>query len=246
MTLQEQIIAKQKELIELYRKYSIITMRPDSTAIEWIEATHIKENIDKIESELAALTEKQELIKTTINPSNLYPEPTAIEAKEQEVIEFKDGTIGYKGKVYEPSKTAIYGHINNVPELKYIPIKPEPKEEGDYCGKCANYEYDDICNKCDDSFCMFKPEPKEVKSHWKTKPVTCNFCKYYNGNCQLNPTKVYTQGIHSCSLFEPKEVKSAEEWFNENAHDFVNDGYSVRRVMDRETFLEYASQFKNK
>jgi len=30
------------------------------------------------------------------------------------------------------------------------------REEKDYCGKCANYNDDSICNKCDDSYCMFE------------------------------------------------------------------------------------------
>ena len=65
------IIEKQKELIYQLSK------QPNAIGKEW------RERVERLESELAALTSKQELIKTTINPSNLYPEPTTLGAKEE-------------------------------------------------------------------------------------------------------------------------------------------------------------------
>jgi hypothetical protein len=50
-----EIDKKKDKLIALYRKYSIITIRPDSTAADWMKADQIGNDITKLESELASL-----------------------------------------------------------------------------------------------------------------------------------------------------------------------------------------------
>ena len=67
------IIEKQKELIEYQNIYVVMTSL-DSV-----------NKLLKLRSELAVLEAEEELIKTTIKPTNLYPEPTAIEVKRDEL-----------------------------------------------------------------------------------------------------------------------------------------------------------------
>jgi len=56
----KEIIEKQDELITLYREYSILTIRPDSTAIEWKRSSDLKKSIEQLESELASLKSQEQ------------------------------------------------------------------------------------------------------------------------------------------------------------------------------------------
>jgi hypothetical protein len=52
----------------------------------------------------------------------------------------------------------------------FIESQSPEQPENEYCSTCANYPNDDICNKCDDTFCMYKPV-KQPKTSQERKPT---------------------------------------------------------------------------
>jgi hypothetical protein len=67
------IIVKQKKLITEYEALIALCNSKEFFSIP---------SVNILKFEIAALEAEEDVIKTTINPSNLYPEPTAVEAKE--------------------------------------------------------------------------------------------------------------------------------------------------------------------
>ena len=84
----------------------------------------------------------------------------AIAEKQAELIDYLISCIE-NGFDYQIDTLVINKFESELAALEAKRDNPSQVTESDYCGKCANYLNDDICNKCDDSFCMFKSEAKE-------------------------------------------------------------------------------------
>jgi len=180
---------KQKELIEL-------TLHANGGT----RLTHnYWEKVEQLESELSALEAEEEIIKTTIKPSNLYPEPTAIDTEEEYEMVLCDRCKEEMNKFYHSLDPLFEG------------LETEAKRD----------ELSQVTelHPCDLEQVM---EAKEVKSYEKTEE-----CPYYNTceNCGMvyyhNREYHLTSETLICLDCETKEQEKKED-YNLTVSDLSN------------------------